>query len=277
MGDKGDALTIKPAGEILSKEFQQAVDLLKGCVTPIFDVNDRSEAELLGSAVLIRLGGSVFLCTAKHVIDGNRDSTLYISEENVLISFESDFQTVGDHDVAVTQLHQEQIDQLSNFTPLEESSIATSKQTEESCFIELVGFPETKNRKVHGQNKLKGQIHGFGGTLIEATAERVRVKFSSKRAIDAKTRAIVKPPDPHGISGGAMFGIAMNEASITGAPVPLLVGISTDLPDSKEMFGTNIAIVLAILRDAYGVDLPPRLNPVHIKTQPGTTQNSEGA
>lgn len=226
--------------------------------------------------MLIRLGSSVFLCTAKHVIDGNKNSTLYVSPKNVLVLFESDFQTVEDHDVAVAQLNEEQTDQLSDFTPLEESSIATSKQTEESCFIELVGFPETKNRKGHGQNKIKGQIHGFGGTLIEATAERVRVKFSSKRAIDAKTRTQVTPPDPHGISGGAMFGIAMNEAAIMGTPVPLLVGISTDLPDSKEMFGTNIAIVLAILRDAYGVDLPLRLNPVHIKTQPRTTQNSEG-
>lgn len=270
-------MTIRPAGEIFSKEFQKAVDRHKGSVTPIFDVNDRSEAELLGSAVLIRLGGSVFLCTAKHVIDGNRNSTLYVSERNILVSFESDFQTVGDHDVAVAQLNQKQIEQLSHFTPLEESSIATSKQIEESCFIELVGFPETKNRKAHGQNKIKGQIYGFGGTLIEATAERVRVKFGSKRAIEGKTRAQVTPPDPHGISGGAMFGIAMNEAAITGIPVPLLVGISTDLPDSTEMFGTNIAIVLAILRDAYRVDLPPRLNPVHIKTQAGTTQNSEGA
>ncbi len=156
------------------------------------------------------------------------------SEKNVLVSFESDFQTVGDHDVAVAQLNQEQTDQLSDFTPLEESSIATSKQTEESCFIELVGFPETKSRKVHGQNKIKGQIHGFGGTLIEATPERVRVKFSSKRAIDAKTRTQVTPPDPHGISGGAMFGIAMNEAAIIGTPVLLLVGISTDLPIARR-------------------------------------------
>ncbi len=60
-------MSIKPAGEILSGEFREAIDKLKGCVTPIFDVNDR-KAELLGSAILIQLAGETFLCTAKHVI-----------------------------------------------------------------------------------------------------------------------------------------------------------------------------------------------------------------
>ncbi len=270
-------MKIKPAGEILSQEFQNAVDLLKGCVVPIFDVNNRSEPELLGTAVLIRLGAFVFLCTAKHVIDGNRKSTLYVSGKDVLIKFECEFQSAVDHDVAVAQLTPEQIDQLSNFTPLEQSSIASGTQILKSCFIELVGFPETKNRKVHRQKKIKGQIFGFGGTVIEANDARVCVRFNSKRAIDPQTRQIVKPPDPYGISGGAMFGIAMNDAAIRGAPGPLLVGISTDRPNGNELFGTNIALVLAIIRDAYGIDLPLHLNPIHIKSRSSAAQSSEGA
>jgi hypothetical protein len=69
---------IKSAGEILINEVDEAVESLKRCVTPIFDVNEELEAELLGSAVLIEVGGEAFLCTAKHVIDGNACSTLYI-------------------------------------------------------------------------------------------------------------------------------------------------------------------------------------------------------
>ncbi len=47
--------------------------------------------------------------------------------------------------------------------------------------------------------------------------------------------------------------------------------------DSMEMFGTNIAVVLVVIRDVYGVSLPPRLNPVHIDSHPHLTQNPEGA
>lgn len=270
-------MTIKPASEILSREFQQAVDQLKGSVTPLFGASDRLEAKLVGSSVLLRLVDSVFLCTAKHVIDENRNSTLYVAGKIALVPFESNFQSVGEHDVAVARLTLEQVDQLSDYTPLEDGSIATQRQTQESRFIELVGFPETKNRTVYRQNKIKGQVHGFGATLIEATNARVRVKFNAKLAIDVKTREQVTPPAPDGISGGAMFGIAMNIAAVTGAPVPLLVGISTDRPNSKELFGTNIAIVLAIIRDAYGIDLPPGLNPVHIQSHPRTTQDLGGA
>jgi hypothetical protein len=63
-------MTIKHAGQILIEEIESAVAELKSCVTPIFDVNEKGEAELLGSGVLIALCGDTFLCTAKHVIDG---------------------------------------------------------------------------------------------------------------------------------------------------------------------------------------------------------------
>src|SRR3546814_10116916 len=73
-------MTIKPAGHIVTDEARHAIDAVKGCVTPIFDVNEKREAELLGSAVLIEIAEELFLCTAKHVIDDNKDSTLRSEE-----------------------------------------------------------------------------------------------------------------------------------------------------------------------------------------------------
>ncbi len=70
---------VKPAGQILVQEMRRAIDRLCGCVLPIFDVNERREAELLGSGVLVEISGSTFLCTAKHVIDHSAASDLYIS------------------------------------------------------------------------------------------------------------------------------------------------------------------------------------------------------
>jgi hypothetical protein len=69
---------IKSAGEILVDEIGKCVANFQRSVTPIFDVNSKGEAKLLGSGVLIEISNNVFLCTAKHVIDRNAKSTLYI-------------------------------------------------------------------------------------------------------------------------------------------------------------------------------------------------------
>jgi hypothetical protein len=64
------------------------------------------------------------------------------------------------------------------------------------------------------------------------------------------------------MSGGAMFGAGINPETISGRPNPKLIGISTEWwGASNEIFGTGIEIVLAIVRDAYQVSLPTRLNP----------------
>jgi superfamily I DNA/RNA helicase len=44
---------------------------------------------------------------------------------------------------------------------------------------------------------------------------------------------------------------------------------STALKSRHEVFGTNIAIAMAIIRDAYNVKLPPRMNPSHINSAAG--------
>jgi hypothetical protein len=97
-------MKIKSAGQILIEETTEAVQSMKNCVTPIFDLNELLEAELLGSAVLIEIGGTLFLCTAKHVIDGNACSTLYIDGPSKMEVLEGEFYRSDQHDVAVLKL-----------------------------------------------------------------------------------------------------------------------------------------------------------------------------
>jgi len=259
---------IKSAGEILVSEIRAAVDQLKECVTPLFDVNDKGEAELLGSAVLISLSDETYLCTAKHVIDGNQTSTLYFDGPSKLEVLEGGFQVSKEHDVAVLKLTPEQATAFQKYQPLREDEVANQSQTEASNYVEFLGFPETKNRKLYKQNKIKGLLHANGCTVIEITSARVRVSFDRKRNLDAKTRQRVTAPDPHGMSGGAMFGAAMDNNTIEGKPRPRLIGLSTDKPSNAEVFGSTIAIVLAIIRDGWHVTLPSRLDPTNIKTNP---------
>jgi hypothetical protein len=93
----------------------------------------------------------------------------------------------------------------------------------------------------------------------------VRVSFNRKENIDAVTRKRVTSPDPHGMSGGAIFGIFNASTSEVNFRARL-IGISTNWPkSSREIFGPNIATWLAIIREAWQITLPPRLNPVRIR------------
>lgn len=62
------------------------------------------------------------------------------------------------------------------------------------------------------------------------------------------------------MSGGAIFGAVGSLVE----PQAKLIGISTTRESSIEVYGTNISIVLAIIRDGYDVALPNELNPIHI-------------
>lgn len=262
-------MTIKPAGEILASESRDAIDALKACITPIFDVNEKHEAELLGSAVLIEASGETFLCTAMHVIVENENSTLYIDGPSQMEILQGDFYCSAEHDVAVLKLTPVQITLFQKYSALRDEYIANQTQASTSKYVEFVGFPETKNRKVCQQNKIKKLIQSIGCTVIEITPTKVRVSFKKKQNIDAVSRKRVTSPNPHGMSGGAMFGVPVNAATIAGRPHPRLVGITTDWPLSlNDVFGPSVAIVMAIIRDAWQIDLPIRLNPTNIKTHP---------
>src|SRR3546814_808914 len=182
---------------------RHAIDAVKGCVTPIFDVNEKREAELLGSAVLIEIAEEFFLCTAKHVIDDNKDSTLYTDGPAEFAILEGDFYASQEHDIAVLKLTEAQRRTFKKYKPLRADDIANQTQAAASKYAEFVGFPETRNRKVYKQNKIAGEIYAIGGMILEVTTARIRVAFNRKRNIAAATRKRVTSPDPHGMSGGA--------------------------------------------------------------------------
>lgn len=265
-------MLIKSPGEIIVKEITDAVAAFKACVTPIFDVNESSEPELLGSAVLIEVASEIYFCTAKHVIDKNTNSSLYIDGPAELQILTGEFFTSDGHDVAVLKLTSDQIKELNKYTPLQTDDIATQSQTLASKYVVFIGYPETKNRKLYQQNKLERHIQLNGCKPIEITTAKVHVSFNQKKNIDTHSRKRVTAPDPHGMSGGAMFGGTVNSATIRGNPRPKLIGISTDCPNANEVFGTNISIVMAIIRDGWNGTLPARLNPSNIKGKMTVTQ-----
>jgi hypothetical protein len=265
MSPSRDAPPLRSAGQILREEMREAIAEFQNCVTPIFSVNEKREAKLLGSGILIEVGGNTFLCTAKHVIDENAISTLYIDGPCNLKILAGDFFRSGDdHDIAVLKLNPEQTALLKKYSPLIADHIGNQDQTSACKYVEFIGFPGTKNPRVYQRNEIKKLLHSNGCTVIEITSAKIRLNFNRNKNVDAKTRQRVTAPEPQGMSGGAMFGVPINSATIEGKPQPKLIGISTDAPSPNEVFGTNIAIVLSVIRDGWHVTLPSLLNPSHL-------------
>jgi hypothetical protein len=61
---------------------------------------------------LIEISGDTFLCTAKHVIDDNTKSTLYVDGPSKMEVLKGDFYVMAEVDVAVLKLTPDQIETL---------------------------------------------------------------------------------------------------------------------------------------------------------------------
>jgi hypothetical protein len=203
-------------------------------------------------------------------------SFLYFCGPSALEPLPGTFRVSGnDVDTAVMKVSAAQAKRFRDADPLSADSIGNQVQAERCKYVEFIGFPATKNKRTVKQFVLKRSIQCNGCTVKEITPLEVRVKFNKQRNRDAKTRNRVTAPDPHGMSGGGMFGIMINDATLTGVPKPFLIGISTTIPNPTEVYGTNISVAMAIIRDDFGVRLSVRLDPKSLKIP--TTAMSFGA
>jgi hypothetical protein len=145
---------VESAGKILVREIRQAVEAFYDRVTPIYHVNDKDEAALYGSSVLLRIGGDPFLATAKHVIDESTHSSLYVDGPSDLEPFEGGFFASPDQDVAVLKLNPDQLGVLGKYQFLEEKDLADNAFVSRCKYAISVGYPATKNKRFHDRNAL---------------------------------------------------------------------------------------------------------------------------
>jgi hypothetical protein len=260
---------IETAGKILIREIRQAVEQLYTSVVPIYDVNEKEQPALLGSSVLLRIETDVFLSTAKHVIDANEHSSLHVSGPAKLEPLEGDFFAAPETDVAVMKLSTLQCDLLAKYKVLEEPQIADAAFVGQCTHASCVGYPGSKNKKIFSKRILRRKIYCFTGAHVASNAKYIVVPFRRRKNLDAITGAVVMAPDPHGMSGGAMFGVRLDDDVILGRPRPRFIGTLIEWDSSKNrLFATHSSIVLAIIRDAFKIELPRRLAVPWIKTHP---------
>lgn len=238
---------VESAGKILVREIRQAVEGFYDRVA-LYHVNDKDEAALYGSSVLLRVADSPFLATAKHVIDESTRSSLYVDGPSDLEPLEGDFFASPDQDVAVLKLNPDQLAVLGKYQFLEERDLADNSFVTGCKYAISVGYPGTKNKRFHDRNALRKQVFSYSGVNVTVGGNRLQLPFRKSKNVDALTEAIVSAPDPYGMSGGAMFGVEVNDDTIRGRAHPKLMGILIEWHEAQEkLVAMPLSVVLAVI------------------------------
>ncbi|HVM78161.1 MAG TPA: hypothetical protein VMU06_04040 [Stellaceae bacterium] len=103
---------------------------------------------------------------------------------------EDDFYGSAAHDVAVLKLTAAQIGALRKYVALRLDGSANQTEAPASEYVEFVGLPTTKNRKIYQQKKIKGLIYANGGIVIKINLAKVRMAFNRPRAFSFGTVTI---------------------------------------------------------------------------------------
>ncbi|MEE3624116.1 hypothetical protein UCD39_08980 [Nitrospirillum sp. BR 11752] len=259
MRPKLDAITLS-----LMQATNAAVEKLKPAVIPIYRRDCEGRIFSHGSAVLLRIDGRTFLCTALHVIDDpfEEGDTLLLDSEEGAFPLDSNFLVSREYDVAIGPLNEEACRKLSYATALmpEDVAIPTKEDrvTGRFTFAEVSGYPASRNRSRPRGIKIKRSNFSFGANIEQIDEAEIRISFNRRKKNDVRTGNSVTSPEPYGMSGGAIFGLRLAKGE---NPEPKLIGISVAHDVKKsQVIGTNIGLVMEIIRGGWIGTLPSHLS-----------------
>lgn len=235
---------------------------------PLYYEEDRGEPTLLGSGLLLSLGGIRFLLTAGHVFD-HQTKRLEVGVPAGLLTvvgLPTRLRSPGARkieedriDVGIVRLTGGSWETLeeSNFLGWAELDIATP--TAERHTYALVGFPVSVNRRGLDGGRLTAAAFRVGGLECERSAyeergidpmNHVMVGFDKNAVLDADGPR--NAPDLYGASGGGLwrFGRRLRDATER----PKLSAIATEWQKRgrhRYILGTRIQLIIEALADKY--------------------------
>lgn len=153
-----------------------------------------------------------------------------------------------------------------------EADILPADQYDGVNDLTLVGYPASRSKEKRQTRKVRTKCYSIGVRVLSVEGAVLRGSFHLTRHRDGKSGLKVTAPDPHGMSGGAMFASKVRAANCDGNRDTKLAGISTTWLEERhspgwrnEVVGTKTAIPLAIIRD-YVVSTSDALAPARVTT-----------
>lgn len=213
---------------------------LRHSVVPIIGATADLRPYILGSGVLIDFGGEKILATAHHVLADNADVHLQTFDgSGHSRPLAGEFQVNEEADIAVKHLSQAEVASFSHLPFIEPGDLGLIPS--ERFYGGVCGYPATQSRTVD-RRTIDTRMTVIGGIARSENDRFLAVHFDKKQGVRSGD-SHVTPPDPFGMSGGAIFGIALDGYAIPPGSRAYLAGIATRWERaSKQIRGTAISV-----------------------------------
>lgn len=236
-------------------------------VCPLYDLDDRKRP-LVGSALLLRTRSRVFLITAAHVLNHNRQTNLYLAGGNDFVQLKGESYRSEIYDFAFIPLSETIANELVRVKSLTEEDLDVDEIPDHHTLYAFVGYPVTKNRPLNG---LRLQLSSSVFVVMPAEAQAYNDveasplthfvgTFDRRRLVEPNVKGTVTGPDPHGLSGGGVWRMGRVNQLVSGATSEKLIGVGVRYCKPKKLLiGIRISLVISALINTYpelGVELP---------------------
>jgi hypothetical protein len=221
----GGIKTVQEAERDRINECIDAVcDRFGGAVRPVYGSDDRKLATHIGSATLLKVGGTPLIVTAAHVIDESEHGALYVAGETHLVPIEASFEITGRppggrkedrYDFAVAKLSPATCSELGDVGYVADGDLLLHGAPTSGYLYVVLGYPNSKNKKIDHANKVvRSELWKCGGLAGPAEALQAKLNVSSqdhlfigfdRKRSRAADGSVVNSISPRGISGGAVF------------------------------------------------------------------------
>ena len=234
-------------------------------IYPIYQATNRSKPEAIGTSFLITISEKYYLVSAAHVVDINKESTLYIGMKSGLEVLDGNFlitnPPLGDRkfdkfDFAFIQLSDVMIERFGrqNFINLNGIQGEGVADVGNGLYVAL-GYPTSRNKPkpdhVYGGHHIKAKAWAYGATIVSdeevykrlgvTTDTHLCLKFNPKYS-RGKDGERVKSLNPQGASGGVLV------RAICESGVPSIVGILISVHEAeKVILATRVSCLLEVL------------------------------
>ena len=289
-----DALAEYMIQKIAAQAENESRKLLK-YITAIYRVDAAGNPEQFGTGVFLNVGDQYFLVTAAHVLDDNKDSTLYIPSNqsgNLVILEGASFKSVADGedrnndrtDVGVVVLKSDLVDEIGRDSFLPAAMTDVDDIGKQGDIYIAMGYPAQKNGKVDLVKKnFKRRPASYTANILpdEKLAaigvhrgSHLLLSFKKRHSRDTTGKDITAP-DPYGMSGGPLWRFDIYTGQ---QPTSRLVGILIEWRDEVAgILAVRVPIVLAGIAHQFPKlgDCIPKITTVSISVKmpdsPGST------
>lgn len=250
---------------------------------PLFLIRDGASPDLLGSAILVEMGGEHLLLTAAHVAThpdtapgmglatpgaADGDAMLVIEQTRVIFSDPGPSGTHDDDpvDVAWLTLPDDHAGKLrSRFRAIHVHDMAPADALGDDAMVVTYGFPSVRTQRVADGGLSTGGAAHLSRAISNAPTEAERFDARTQLLVQAHGRGVtrggrrIESPAPHGMSGGGMWRIGdTTDGSWLKPSQPItLVGTQHAWRRNAYMRGSRIRMALALLYRHH-----PRIRPV---------------